>query len=238
MTQLNFNIFLKILIGMGIGFIILMPAYPLIYAVFYLHEILPFGIFLLLSPILIILSYILFIVFFVIETKVILFFLKTKNVEGSFKTNALNRTLIYYSVSSAFTTMLSKLLNRLMINSSILDEILFKTYGNNVGKNCMIGTFILNPYLIDMGNNCVIGKNSILSAHYIVGNNIKIRKIKIGNNVTIGLNSIISPGVIIEDNVLVKINSFVKPNTVLKKNSVYAGNPAKFVKKINFSKIQ
>jgi maltose O-acetyltransferase len=98
----------------------------------------------------------------------------------------------------------------------------------------MVGSFILNPYLIEIGDNCVIGKNSVLSAHYIVGDDIRIKKIRIGNNVTIGLNTIISPGVIIEDNVLIKINSFVKPNAVLKKNSVYAGTPARFVRKLAF----
>jgi acetyltransferase-like isoleucine patch superfamily enzyme len=237
MTQLNFNILSKILIGLGVVFLILLPAYPLIYAVFYLHEILSFNLFLLLSPLFIVSSYILFIILFILEIKIILFFLKTKTIEGTFKIDKINKTLIYYGVSSAFTTMLSKLLSRIPINSSIIDELLFKIFNNKLGKNCMIGTFILNPYLIEIGNNCVIGKNSVLSAHYIIGNTIKIKKIKIGNNVTIGLNSIISPGVIIEDNVLVKINSFVKPNTVLKKNSVYSGNPAKFEKKINFSKI-
>lgn len=227
------NGFLKILIVFAVVFLTILPTYPIIYSMLFLYQNISQNLFFFMSPLLLIISYVCYILFFIVETKIILMIFKTKKIEGTFKLNKINKTLIYFSITNAFNTMLKKLLSKLLLNSSILSEALFTVYGAKKGKGCMIGADISDPHLIEMGNNCVVGKNSIIVGHFIIGNKIFIKKVKIGNNVTIGANTIIGPGVIIENNVLVKINSFVKPNKILKKNSVYSGNPAKFEKKIN-----
>ncbi|HEM2778423.1 acyltransferase [Streptococcus suis] len=92
-------------------------------------------------------------------------------------------------------------------------------------------------------NGIVIGKNSTLSygatlitESYDVTNREKYMKrlhkgarIEIGDNVWIGANVIILPGVNIADGVIVGAGSVVT-KCLTKKNSLYAGNPAKFIK--------
>jgi acetyltransferase-like isoleucine patch superfamily enzyme len=55
--------------------------------------------------------------------------------------------------------------------------------------------------------------------------------IKIGNNVWIGRSSLILPGVVIGDNVIIAAGSVVKGECL--PNSLYAGNPAIFIKKLS-----
>lgn len=59
-------------------------------------------------------------------------------------------------------------------------------------------------------------------------NYTKIAPVTIGNNVFIGANTTVLPGVTIGDNVIIGANSVVSKD--VPSNTVYAGNPARFIK--------
>ena len=93
---------------------------------------------------------------------------------------------------------------------------------------------------IEIGDNCQITSGVIILAHdesYSVcglkyGDLPRTQKItKIGNNVFIGMNSIILMGAVIGDNVIIGAGSVVSGK--VESNSIYAGNPAKKLKKFD-----
>jgi len=123
------------------------------------------------------------------------------------------------------------------------------------------GVTIYGGENISIGNNNVINKDVILQscegALINIGNNVTIsygakiitgnlalldsldsvnrihssEKIEIGNSVWIGTNVIILPGVIISNNIIIAAGSVVT-KSLLDQNYIYAGIPAKKIKKI------
>ncbi len=100
------------------------------------------------------------------------------------------------------------------------------------------GYLLIQDQLLSIGHNVAIGpfcsffcvSNGIQSAflfkdQYIKGN------IQIGNNVFIGAHCVLLPGTTISDHVVVAANSVVKGN--LESGFLYAGSPAKPVKKLD-----
>ena len=85
-----------------------------------------------------------------------------------------------------------------------------------------------------IGQNCFIGHgvmftNDLFKNGKLGGNVKNWKKTNIGNNVLIGSNSTILP-VKISDNIVIGAGSVVTKNLV--KRGIYAGNPAKFLRKI------
>jgi len=98
---------------------------------------------------------------------------------------------------------------------------------------------LTRPSLIEIGNNVVITKGVTLLTHgydwcvfrELYGITLGHAKaIRIGNNVFIGQHVKILPGVTIGDNCIIGVGSIVTKN--IDSNAVYAGNPAKFIIKI------
>lgn len=112
--------------------------------------------------------------------------------------------------------------------------------GNNVSFNNNVHIGAISK--IQIGDNCLFGSNILITDHSHGNLNLPVNGIfktqnlyskgdvKIEENVWIGENSCILPGVKIGKNTVIACNSTVTKN--LNSNSVYAGNPAKFVKKI------
>lgn len=111
-----------------------------------------------------------------------------------------------------------------------------------IGNRCRInGAYIHAQKSIHIGDDCLIaaGVNIIDSDGHLV-NSLERSKgrdrpieIKIGNNVWIGINSIILKGTIIGDNSVIGAGAIVKGN--FPSDSLILGNPARVVKKINFT---
>src|SRR3989344_4323289 len=129
-----------------------------------------------------------------------------------------------------------------------------------MGKNVRIreGCQIMEAKKIELGDNVVINRNTDLYGHgrLIIGNNTLIgpycaiithnhnfsdpeklinrqghtdKKVVIGNDVWIGTHAVILPGVIIGDGAVVGAGSVVTKN--VPENTIFAGNPAKEIKK-------
>jgi len=118
--------------------------------------------------------------------------------------------------------------------SSFLDKIHLVLFGffipgsSVIGKNTKFGYGGLGVVVhkdAKIGNNCLIGQN------VTIGKNIAKKGVPhIGNCVYIGAGSVVFGNIIIGDNVIIGANSVV--NRDCKSDSVYAGNPAEFIRPV------
>lgn len=102
--------------------------------------------------------------------------------------------------------------------------------GNNVFIN--EGSIIFCLKNVDIGNNVLIGHEVFIidtDYHGLDGNKAKNEPIIIGDNVWIGARSMVLKGVNIGENSIIGAYSLVNKN--IPKNSIFAGNPAKFIRK-------
>jgi acetyltransferase-like isoleucine patch superfamily enzyme len=112
--------------------------------------------------------------------------------------------------------------------------------GNNVG---MSSTAIICNHEIEIGNYVTIGGNTVIydtDFHSLDSSeradkkldklNAKSGKVKISDNVFIGAHSTILKGVTIGENAIIGACSVITKD--IPANEIWAGNPAKFIKKI------
>lgn len=114
-----------------------------------------------------------------------------------------------------------------------------KLKGIKIGRNVEIGYMVFldnrRPGLITIEDNATITSmcNIIthdLSMRYIDGTEI-IGEVRICNGAFIGVNSTIMPGVVIGENCIIGCGSVITKDT--EPNSVYAGVPAKLIKRLS-----
>jgi len=91
--------------------------------------------------------------------------------------------------------------------------------GCNVQENCTIHMFPGVTVLLKEG------------AH--IGHGAIIHGAQIGKNCLVGMNSVIMDDVIIEDECIIGALSFIKAKTHIERRSLYAGNPAKLIRKVS-----
>jgi len=117
--------------------------------------------------------------------------------------------------------------------------IIFPNEGLSIGDNSVINgyTFIFCGDNVSIGKNCMISANCILTA--VSHHNDSLTRISeegfqkaiiMGDNVWIGAGAIILPGINIGNNSIVGAGSVVTKS--IPENEIWAGNPARFVKKI------
>jgi acetyltransferase-like isoleucine patch superfamily enzyme len=128
----------------------------------------------------------------------------------------------------------------------ILSGCIFESFSNSstiqIGDNCYLsyGVIIACSSKIRLGNNVWVGEYTSIrdSTHKFsiispLGSLTDfVEPIEIGDNVWICRGSIILPGTVIGNNVIIGANSVVKGN--IESNSLYAGSPARLLKKICF----
>jgi len=104
-----------------------------------------------------------------------------------------------------------------------------------IGSNTKIQSHSFICELVTIGSNCFIGHgvmfvNDLFSnGSPAMGDKSKWKATKIGNNVSIGSNTTILP-VEICSNVVIGAGAVVTKN--ITRPGIYAGNPAKFLRKI------
>lgn len=137
--------------------------------------------------------------------------------------------------------VLEELLGSFKVNIEICANFACELGENiHVGENFFanVNCVILDTAKVNIGNDCFIGPNvGIYTVNHSM-NSIKRKNgieqgfsITIGNNVWIGGNSVILPGVNIGDNVVIGGGSVVTND--IESNTLVAGNPAKFIKKLD-----
>jgi len=125
--------------------------------------------------------------------------------------------------------------------TEIYNNVVFEFNRNSkirIGMKCIIsyGVVISCQKELQIGNLCMIGEYSSIrdTTHDYCSSIIRNGKdysssIIIGDNVWIGRGCIILPGTVIGNGVVVGANSTIKG--ILNENTIYAGNPAKEIKK-------
>lgn len=105
--------------------------------------------------------------------------------------------------------------------------------GVNIGKNVFIGEGVIidtiRPDLITIGNNTLITARCMILSHFFKDGNFFYGDVKIGNGCFIGMNTIIANSVTIGDKAVIGAGSIVTKD--IPAGEVWAGNPAKFIKK-------
>jgi acetyltransferase-like isoleucine patch superfamily enzyme len=130
-------------------------------------------------------------------------------------------------------------------NNVILRGVPKLVYGKNIifGKNVILNdaVFIHAKEGVSIGENTTLSYGtSVITESYVVDNYSMYKKkehsgkkIVIGRNVWICANSLILPGVRIADNVIVGAGSVVVDD-LMEEGALYAGNPARFIKKMEW----
>lgn len=104
-----------------------------------------------------------------------------------------------------------------------------------IGDECKIQSHTFICELVTIGNRCFVGHGVIFindlfnNGGPAGGNAAKWKSTRIGNNVSIGSNATILP-VTITDNVVIGAGSVVTKD--IHTAGIYAGNPAKLIKKL------
>ncbi|MFG6382134.1 MAG: acyltransferase [Muribaculum sp.] len=101
---------------------------------------------------------------------------------------------------------------------------------------CFIGSGVqfdgIYPNLIEIGEGCVTTSGTIILSHFFNTNDrcFYAGKVVIGKRVFIGMNTLIVNAVNIGDDAVIGAGSIV--NRDIPAGEIWAGNPAKFIKKI------
>ena len=112
---------------------------------------------------------------------------------------------------------------------------LIKYAGVKVKGKAFIGANVsfdgIHPEYIEIGNGAIITTGTCILSHFysIKDSKFYLGEVKIGNNVFIGMNTLIVKGVTIGDNSVIGAGSIITCD--IPENEVWAGNPAKFIKK-------
>ena len=144
--------------------------------------------------------------------------------------------LSFTSVRWAFLNVLDRLAKPCvhhMVPSWITD-FYYRALGCKIGKDCFVSSDRINdPYLVTIGDNSIIGSKVIITPHIAEKNDLVLSPITIGNNCLIGLGAQINPGCVIGDGAVIASRAIVPKYTNIPAGEVWAGIPAKKIKKRN-----
>ena len=142
--------------------------------------------------------------------------------------------LSFISVRWAFLNVIDRLAKPCvhhMVPSWITD-FYYRALGCKIGKDCFVSSDRINdPYLVTIGDNSIIGSKVIITPHLAEKNDLVLSSITIGNNCLIGLGAQINPGCVIGDGSVIASRAIVPKYTNIPAGEVWAGIPAKKIKK-------
>ena len=142
--------------------------------------------------------------------------------------------LSFTSVRWAFLNVIDRLAKPCvhhMVPSWITD-FYYRALGCKIGKDCFVSSDRINdPYLVTIGDNSIIGSKVIITPHLAEKNDLVLSPITIGNNCLIGLGAQINPGCVIGDGSVIASRAIVPKYTNIPAGEVWAGIPAKKIKK-------
>jgi hypothetical protein len=123
-----------------------------------------------------------------------------------------------------------------LMNSRILPIPLtrpfYRLLGCRVGEGTYFAGLVLDAHFVSFGQKVIVGMDSKFVPHVFEGPRLAHYPIKIEDGVTIGAGSIILAGSQIGKNSIIGAISLVPKNSKIGENEVWAGIPARFIKKI------
>ncbi|HLE00632.1 MAG TPA: DapH/DapD/GlmU-related protein [Bdellovibrionota bacterium] len=93
------------------------------------------------------------------------------------------------------------------------------------------GGMVYDPSLVEAGVGVLVGAHAMLVPHVQEGETLAHYRIRIGDEVTIGGRAIILPGVTIGARSVIGIGSVVPKHTRIGEDEIWAGIPARFIRK-------
>jgi len=115
---------------------------------------------------------------------------------------------------------------------SWISDFYYRAMGCKIGKNSFVSSDRINdPYLVTIGENSIIGSKVIITPHLAEKNDLVLSPVTIGDNCLIGLGAQINPGCVIGDGSVIASRAIVPKYTTIPEGEVWAGIPAKRIKK-------
>ena len=117
-------------------------------------------------------------------------------------------------------------------NGCVISKDVYIDKNVKIGNNCKIQNAVQIYDGVTIKNNVFIGPGVVFTNDYFPRANkkLKIKKTFVDSGVSIGANATIVCGLTIKKNAMIAAGSVLISD--VKKNELYAGNPAKFKKKI------
>lgn len=150
----------------------------------------------------------------------------------------MNEKVIVATADFSFIRIFRKFMITLSCSAFLHNKLrlkLLKWGGVNIMGDVFIGANVtfdgIHPELIKIGNGTLITTGTCILSHFYSVSDSKfyLGEVKIGENVFIGMNTLIVNAVNIGNNAVIGAGSVVICD--IPANEVWAGNPAKFIKK-------
>ncbi|SDB58365.1 Acetyltransferase (isoleucine patch superfamily) [Desulfonatronum thiosulfatophilum] len=146
--------------------------------------------------------------------------------EGAFALGTDSRSVVWKLLGFLYVNHLWPLINANLVPVNMRGTA-YSMIGAKIGKSVMVGGKILEPTLVQIGNYSMLGEDCILTAHTVVGNEVDLGRIIIGDEVTIGGTSVILPDVRVQDRAIVAPGAVVTKGSRIGPGEIWGGVPAK-----------
>lgn len=125
------------------------------------------------------------------------------------------------------------LFGRAIVNTFPLRQLYGHFFGPHIHGNLPgVLTLMPDPYLVHAGRNVVLGGGALIVCHVYDQRGLFVKRVVIEDDVTIGAYSKIGPGVKIGKGAMIGRDACVAPNTLVGPYEYWAGDPARYIKKI------
>ncbi len=207
-------------------------AFPTLAFMMFILKILDVGnlFHLLIFSLFLVIAYLILVFSAIFSTALFINVLNLKYEEGEYGKSLRDKTAFKFALYFALYYPTYKLINIFVLPP--IKSFYLSMIGCKIGKNVFLAgeEWISDPCVIEIGDNTMIGGRALITGH-LAEDKLKIRRVKIGKNCLIGGETFIMPGVTIEENVVVGAKSLVTKNKKLEKGKIYAGIPAREIKK-------
>ena len=189
----------------------------------------------LLFPVIIFFTYLIFISGCAVLGKLILVIINLihKPKEGIFRVDKKDKDYIFWHLR----TELKKLMIWLMNNSPLpwIDTWAFRWFGVKINYSNSLLDAWCDVEFIKFGKKVIVGQGAIIMSSMIIGNYLLIEKVVIDDYSVIGGHSTISPGTVVGKNTVIGALGLSSYNQVLEDGWIYFGFPAIKLKKNKYA---
>lgn len=183
-------------------------------------------------PISLVIYYLIFILFLLLFTKLILILLNlfNKPKEGIFQRNLRDKNYRFFIMRKNLKWFVLKIYNYFPLPWAKI--LALKLFGIKISNNTGVLDSFIDSDFIEIGNNAILGEGSIIMSSMVLDDFLLVRRVILQDGCTIGAFSVIAPGTIVEEGAILGMGSYTNINQRLEKNSIHYGRPAKKWKKI------
>ena len=189
----------------------------------------------LLFPVIIFFTYLIFICGCAVLGKLILVLINLihKPKEGIFRVDKKDKDYIFWHLR----TELKKLMIWLMNNSPLpwIDTWAFRWFGVKINYSNSLLDAWCDVEFIKFGKKVIVGQGAVIMSSMIIGNYLLIEKVVIDDYSVIGGHSTISPGTVVGKNTVIGALGLSSYNQVLEDGWIYFGFPAIKLKKNKYA---